>query len=67
MLFVAVSIQLVQLLCYERDIKIHGQAIHTVKYADDVLLRAKDEMVLQGTTDRITEIGRCNGVECGKN
>jgi len=67
MLFVANSIQLVQLLPYERDIKIQGQVIHTLKYADDVLLMAKEETVLQGTTDRLTEIGRCYGIEHGKN
>jgi len=67
MLFVADSIQLVQLLPYEGDIKIQGQVIHTVKYADDVLLMAKEETVLQGTTVRLTEIGRCYGMECGKN
>ena len=67
MLFVADSIQLVQLLPQERDIKIQGQVIHTVIYADDVLLMAKEEMVLQDTTDRLTEIGRSYGMECGKN
>jgi len=66
MLFVTDSIQLVQLLPYEGDIKIQGQVIHTVKYADDVLLMAKEEIVLQGTTDRLTEIGRCYRMECGK-
>ena len=67
MLFVANSIQLVQLLPYERDIKIQGQVIHTLKYADDVLLMAKEETVLQGTTDRLTETGRCYGMKRGKN
>jgi len=66
-LFVADSVQLVQLLPYKRDIKIHGQVTHTVKYADDVLLMAKEETVLQGTTDRLTETGRCYGMKRGKN
>jgi hypothetical protein len=29
-----------------------------VKYADDLKLLAKEEMVLQGMIDRLTEIGR---------
>ena len=37
-----------------------------MKYADDVVLLAKEETVLQGTTDRLTESGRCYGMECGK-
>jgi hypothetical protein len=34
-----------------------------VKYADDDVLLAKVETVLQGMTDRLTEIGRCYGME----
>jgi hypothetical protein len=34
-----------------------------VKYADDLVLLAKEEMVLQGMTDRLTETGRCDGME----
>jgi hypothetical protein len=30
-----------------------------MKYADDLELLAKEEMVPQGMTDRLTEIGRC--------
>jgi hypothetical protein len=33
------------------DFKIRGQAICTVKYADDLVLMAKEEMVLQVMTD----------------
>jgi hypothetical protein len=34
-----------------------------VKYADDLLLMAKNEVVLQGMIDRLNEIGRCCGME----
>jgi hypothetical protein len=34
-----------------------------VKYADDLVLMAKEEMVLQGMIDKLTEIGRCYGME----
>jgi hypothetical protein len=33
-----------------------GQVILTVKYADDFLLLAEEEMVLQGMIDRLNEI-----------
>jgi len=45
-----------------RDFKI-GQVIRTVKYANDLVLLAKEETVLEGTIDRLNEIGRCNGME----
>jgi len=45
------------------DFKIGGQIIHTVKYADDLVLLAKEEKVLQDMTDKLTEIGRCYGME----
>jgi hypothetical protein len=45
------------------DLKIGGQVIRTVKYADELVLLAKEEMVLQGLTDRVTEIGSCHGME----
>jgi hypothetical protein len=45
------------------DFKIGGQIINTVKYADDVVLLAKEETVLQDTIDKLTEIGRCYGME----
>jgi hypothetical protein len=41
------------------DFRIPGEVIHTVKYTDDLVLLAKEEMVLQGMIDRLTEIGRC--------
>jgi hypothetical protein len=39
--------------------KIGRQIINTVKYADDFMLLAKEEMVLQNMID----IGRCYGIE----
>jgi hypothetical protein len=35
-----------------------GQLIRTMKYADDLVLLAKYETVLQGMIDRLTEIER---------
>jgi hypothetical protein len=51
------------------DFKITRQVICTVKYADDFGLLVKEEVVLQGMTESIIEIGRWlwNGDECGKN
>jgi hypothetical protein len=43
--------------------KIRGQIIHTVKYADDLVLLAEKEKVLQGMIDKLIEIGRCYGME----
>ena len=40
-----------------------GQEICTLKYADDLLLLAKEEMVLQGMIGRLIEIGRCCGMK----
>jgi hypothetical protein len=40
------------------DFKIGGKVIRTVKYADDLVLLAKEETVLQGMIDRLIEIGR---------
>jgi hypothetical protein len=45
------------------DFKIGVQVIGTVKYADDLVLLAMDEKVLQGVVDRLSEIGRCYGME----
>jgi len=45
------------------DFTIGGQIIHTVKYADDIVLLAKEEKVLQDMTDKLIEIGRCYGME----
>ena len=46
-----------------RDFKVGGQVIHTVKYADDLVLLAREEVLLQGMIDKLTEIGRCYGME----
>jgi len=40
------------------DFKIGEQVIHTLKYADDLGLLAKEETVLQGIFYRTIEIGR---------
>jgi len=45
------------------NFKIGGQIIHTVKYADDLVLLAKEEKVLQDMIDKLTEIGKCYGME----
>jgi hypothetical protein len=34
-----------------------------VKYADDLVLLAREETMLQGMIDRLIEIGRCYGME----
>jgi hypothetical protein len=34
-----------------------------VKYADDFVLPAKEEMVLQDMIDKLNETGRCYGME----
>jgi len=39
-----------------------GHVIRIVKYADDLVLLAKKETVLQGGIGRLTEIGRCFGM-----
>jgi len=36
--------------------------IHTEKYADDLVLLAKEETVLLGVIDRLIEVGRCYGM-----
>jgi len=45
------------------DFKVGGQIIQTVKYADDLVLLAKEEKVLQDMIDKLIEIGRCYGME----
>jgi len=45
------------------DSKIGGQIIQTVKYADDVVILAKVEKMLQDMIDKLTEIGGCYGME----
>ena len=44
------------------DLKIGGTIIHTVKHADDLVLLAKEEKVLQYMIDELAEIGRCCGM-----
>jgi hypothetical protein len=43
--------------------EVGGQVIRTEKYADDLVLLAKEEMVLQGLIDRLIKTGRCYGIE----
>ena len=45
------------------DFEIGGQIIHTAKYADDLVLQAKEEKVPQDMIDKLTEIGGCYGME----
>ena len=45
------------------DFKIGGQIIHTVKYADDLVLLAKEEKVLQDMIDKLIETGGCYGMK----
>jgi hypothetical protein len=45
------------------DFKIGGKIIHAVKYADDLVLLAKEEKVLQDMIDKLIEIGRCYEME----
>jgi hypothetical protein len=42
--------------------RIWRQVIHTVKYANDLVLLAMEEMVFQGMIDRLIDIGRCHGM-----
>jgi len=39
------------------------QICHVVKYADDLMLMAKEDTVLQGMIDKLIKIGRCYGME----
>jgi hypothetical protein len=45
------------------DFKIGGQVICTVKHADDLVLLAREEKVLQDMVDRLSEFGRRYGME----
>ena len=45
------------------DFKIGGKIIHTVKYADDLVLLAKEEKVLKDMTEKLTEIEGRYGME----
>ena len=61
--FVTSSVQLVQRMPYQGSsgrvwrLQIGGKNIHTVKYADDLVLLAKEENVLQKMIDKLIEIG----------
>jgi len=46
-----------------RDLKIGEQVICTVKYAGNIVLLTKEEMVLEGMTDRWNEIEKSYGME----
>jgi hypothetical protein len=43
--------------------KIGEKVTCTVKYRDDLVLLARDEMMLQEKIDGLTETGRCYGTE----
>jgi hypothetical protein len=45
------------------NFKTERYVICTVKYADDLVLLAKEETVLQGMTNRLIEISSCCGME----
>ena len=45
------------------DFKTGGQIIHIVKYADGLVLLAKEEQVLKDTIDKLIEIGGCYRME----
>jgi hypothetical protein len=45
------------------DFKLGGQIIHTLKYADDLVLLAKEEKVLHDMLDKLIEIRGCYGME----
>jgi len=45
------------------DLKIGGQVIHSMKYANNFVLLSKEEIVLQCTIGRLIEIGRGDGME----
>jgi len=45
------------------DFKIGEQILCNLKYADELVLLAKEEMVLQGTIERPIDIRRCHGME----
>jgi len=45
------------------DLKIGGKIIHAVKYADDLVLLAKEEKALEDMIDKLIEIGKCYGME----
>jgi len=69
MLFVINSVQLVQRMPYQGScgwawrLQHRRKIIQTVKYADDLVLMAKEETVLQGMIDKLIDIGSCYGME----
>jgi hypothetical protein len=46
-----------------RDFKIGGQIINTVRYADDLVLVAKEETILQSMINKLIEVGRGYGMD----
>ena len=44
------------------DFKVGGQVIRILKYANDLLLLAKEETVLQGVIGRLIDLGRWCGM-----
>ena len=47
--------------------KKRGEEIRTSQCADDLVVLAKDEKVLQVTIGELVEVGRRYRMECGKN
>jgi hypothetical protein len=45
------------------DYKVGGEIISTMRYADDLVLLAKEETMLQSMTDKLIEVGREYGIE----
>jgi hypothetical protein len=45
------------------DFKVGGQIISTVKYADDLVLLAKEETILKSMIDKLIEVVRGYGME----
>jgi predicted nucleotidyltransferase len=45
------------------DFKVGGQIISMVRYADDLVLLAKGESILQSMIDKLIEVGRGYGME----
>jgi hypothetical protein len=45
------------------DFKVGGQIISMVRYADDLVLLAKEETILQSMIDKLTEVGGRYGME----
>jgi ribosome-interacting GTPase 1 len=68
MLFVTTFIQLSEYVTQEAleglgDFKAGGQIVSTVRYADDLVLLAKEETILQSMIDKLVEVGRGYGME----